>query len=356
MSESTKQNNNKLSAASKQNANVALSGAFAEIDKKFGKGSVMVLGEKRVVDIETISSGSIFLDSALGVGGFPRGRIIEIFGAESSGKTTFALHAIAQTQKIGGICAFVDAEHSLDSSYANKIGVKTEELIVSQPDYGEQALEIAEVLIRSGAVDLLVIDSVAALVPKAEIDGEMGDPHMGLQARLMSQALRKLTPIVNKSRTVLIFINQIRHKINAMPFANKETTSGGNALKFYASIRLEVKRIGSIKKGDIAVGNRVAVKVVKNKLSSPFVVAELDIIFGQGISFEKEIFEVGVMKGLFKVSGGRISFKDQPFAHGKDACIQKIKESPEVIEEVLDLVKKEGILHKDLGKALAEDE
>lgn len=348
MSETTKQN--------KQNINVALSGAFAEIDKKFGKGSVMVLGEKSQVEVETISSGSIFLDAALGVGGFPRGRIVEIYGAEASGKTTLALHAIAQTQKIGGVCAFVDAEHSLDPVYASKIGVKSEDLIVSQPDFGEQALEIAEVLIRSGAIDLLVIDSVAALVPKAEIEGDMGDPHVGLQARLMSQALRKLTPIVNKSKTVLIFINQIRHKINTMPFANKETTSGGNALKFYASVRLEVKRIASIKKSEVQVGNKVIVKVVKNKVSSPFVTAELDILFGEGISHEKEIFDAGVLKGLLKVSGGRISFKDQPFAHGKDACMQKLKESPEVVSEIMSVVNKEGILQKELGKAQVENE
>ena len=337
-----------LADTKKNNIDVALSGAFAEIDKKFGKGSVMILGEKSIAEVTVIPTGSLLLDTALGVGGFPRGRIVEIFGAEASGKTTLALHAIAQAQKAGGKCAFIDVEHAIDPAYAAKLGVKTADLIVSQPDFGEQALEIAEVLVRSGAVDILVIDSVAALVPKAEIEGDMGDAHMGLQARLMSQALRKLTPIVNKSNTVLIFINQVRQKINAMPFANKETTSGGTALKFYSSVRLEVKRIGSIKKGETVVGNRVIVKVVKNKVASPFTTAELDIIFGQGVSTEKELFEIGLSKGLFKQSGAWVSFKGEKYAQGKDACVQKLKEDALVVAEIMDLIKRDGISAKEL--------
>lgn len=341
----------------KQAINAALNGAFAEIDKKFGKGSVMILGEKNIVDIESIPTGSFFLNEALGVRGYPRGRIIEIFGAESSGKTTLALHAIAETQRAGGVCAFIDAEHSLDPNYASKIGVKPEDLILSQPDFGEQALEIAEVLIRSGAVDLLVVDSVAALVPKAELDGDMGDPHMGLQARLMSQALRKITPIVSKSKTVLIFINQVRQKINAMPFANKETTTGGTALKFYSSVRLEVKRIGSIKKADLHVGNKVIVKVVKNKVSAPFKQAELDIIFSEGISKEKELLEMGLAFGLFKQSGAWFSYKGEKFAQGRDTCIQNLKNNSTIQDEIVTMIKEKGVSVKDsAGRDFSTDD
>lgn len=343
---------------SKQNINQALIGAFSEIDKKFGKGSVMILGEQGMDDVEVISTGSYLLDNALGVGGLPRGRIIEIFGSESSGKTTMALHAIAQTQKAGGVCAFIDAEHSLDATYASKIGVKVDGLIVSQPDFGEQALEITEVLIRSGAVDMVVVDSVAALVPKAEIDGDMGDTHMGLQARLMSQALRKITPIVSKSKTVLVFINQVRQKINTMPFGPKETTTGGTALKFYSTIRLEVKRIGAVKKGDIHVGNKVAIKVVKNKVAAPFRVAELEILFAEGISVEKELLDIGLAKGLFKQSGAWFSYKGEKFAQGRDASIQKIKESPLVLEELTKIIKEESavVAIKESGRITTEDD
>ncbi len=347
---STEKNSNNKNAIS-----LALSGAFAEIDKKFGKGSVMVLGDKPIEEIETIPTGSIFLDQALGVGGLPRGRIIEIFGAESSGKTTLTLHAIAQAQKIGGVCAFIDAEHSLDPVYARKLGVKVEDLVVSQPESGEQALEITEVLIRSGAIDVLVVDSVAALVPKAELEGEMGDSHMGLQARLMSQALRKLTAIVHKSKTILIFINQVRQKINSMPFGPKETTTGGVALKFYSSVRLEVKRIGALKKGDTNIGNRVAIKIVKNKVSPPFTFAEIDLLFDRGISKERELMEIGLIKGLFKQSGAWISFKGEKFSQGKDACVERLREEPAVCEEILEVVKKEGLALRDGSKDLSDN-
>lgn len=340
----------KENLTAKKNENIALNMAFAEIDKKFGKGSVMVLGDRCMVEAETISTGSIFLNEALGIGGYPRGRVIEIFGAESSGKTTLALHGIAQAQKAGGVCAFIDAEHSLDAIYASKLGVKSEDLIVSQPDYGEQALEITEVLIRSGAIDMLVVDSVAALVPKAEIEGEMGDSHMGLQARLMSQAMRKLTAIISKSKTVLIFINQVRQKINAMPFAQKETTTGGTALKFYSSIRLEVKRIGAIKKNEVMIGNKVVIKVVKNKMAPPFKTAELEIIYDSGISTAKELLDVGMSKGLFRQSGAWFYFKDSQYCQGKDSCVAKLKEDKLAQDEIWELIKKEGISIKDTGR------
>ncbi len=298
--------------------------AFAQIDKQFGKGSVMLLGQKKIEKMSVVSTGSILIDQALGVGGLPRGRVIEIFGPEASGKTTFTLHAIAQAQAKGGICAFIDAEHAMDPTYASSIGINIDDLIISQPDYGEQALDITEMLIRSGAVDLLVIDSVAALVPKNELEGDMGDVHVGLQARLMSQALRKLTPIVHKSKTVLIFINQIRHKIGGLPFASNETTTGGNALKFYSSIRLDVRRVATLKKGDVAFGNRVAVKVVKNKVAPPFKRVLVDLIFGKGISRELDLLDAALETGVIQASGTWFLMGDEKLAYGRDNCVKKI--------------------------------
>jgi recombination protein RecA len=316
----------------------ALEVAFAQIDKQFGKGAVMLLGQKTSDGIKTISTGSIMINKALGVGGLPRGRVIEVFGPESSGKTTLTLHAIAQAQKAGGICAFIDAEHAMDPAYAQSIGVNTNDLVVSQPDYGEQALDIAEMLIRSGAIDLLVIDSVAALVPKAEIEGDMGDMHVGLQARLMSQALRKLTPIVHKSKTSLIFINQIRHKIGGLPFANKETTSGGNALKFYASVRLDVRKIATLKKDGNPFGNKVVVKVVKNKIAPPFKKVEVDIIFGKGISAELDLLEAALRFDIVKQSGAWFTFGEEKIAQGRDNCVKAFDENPELFKKILDVV------------------
>jgi recombination protein RecA len=319
----------------------ALEIAFGQIDKRFGKGTVMMFGQKPKMKIDVVPTGSLLLNKALGVGGFPRGRILEVFGPEASGKTTIALHAIAQAQAAGGVCAFIDAEHALDSSYAQGLGVNLNSLVISQPDFGEQALDIAEMLIRSGAVDLVVIDSVAALVPKAEIDGDMGDVHVGLQARLMSQALRKLTPIINKSKTVLIFINQIRHKINAMAFANKETTSGGNALKFYASVRLDVRKISSLKKGEELIGNRVCIKVVKNKVAPPFVKVEVDLIFGKGICQYRELVEMAVSYGIIKQSGAWFSYKGEKICQGKESLIEKITSEPLFFQEIYAQVKSE---------------
>lgn len=312
----------------------AIEVAFAQIDKQYGKGSVMLLGQSSIGGVEAISTGSLLLDHALGVGGFPRGRIVEIYGPEATGKTTLALHVIAQAQKAGGICAFIDAEHSLDPAHSAKLGVNINDLIISQPDFGEQALEIAEMLIRSGAIDVIVIDSVAALVPKAELEGDMGDAHVGLHARLMSQALRKLTAIVHKSKTVLIFINQIRHNINSMPFANKETTTGGNALKFYASLRIDVRRIASLKRAEMHVGNRVAIKVVKNKVAPPFKVAELDLIFGQGICAEHDLLDAALHYGVFEQAGAWISFDGEKFAQGRDAALTLFKQQPEMAATV----------------------
>lgn len=315
--------------------NKALDLAVAAIEKQFGKGSIMRLGAEETLagDVETISTGSLGLDIALGIGGLPRGRIVEIYGPESSGKTTLTLHAIAEAQKAGGVAAFVDAEHALDVNYARKLGVRTDDLLISQPDTGEQALEIAETLVRSGAIDLLVIDSVAALVPRAEIEGEMGDSHMGLQARLMSQALRKLTGIVSRSKTTVIFINQIRMKIGVM-FGNPETTTGGNALKFYSSVRLDIRRIGALKNGDNVIGNRTAVKVVKNKMAPPFKTVEFDILYGEGISREGDILDLSSDAEIVQKSGAWFSYKGEHIGQGRDQAKTFLREHPEVTEEL----------------------
>ena len=310
----------------------ALGLAVEQIEKQFGSGSIMKLGESHHADVECIPSGALSLDLALG-GGFPKGRIIEIYGPESSGKTTLTLHAIAEIQKQGGTAAFVDAEHALDPAYAKKVGVDTTNLLVSQPDNGEQALEIVETLVRSNAVDLIVVDSVAALTPQAEIEGEMGDSHMGLQARLMSQALRKLTGIINKSKATVIFINQIRMKIGVM-FGNPETTTGGNALKFYASLRVDIRRTGQIKVGDNVVGNRTKVKVVKNKIAPPFRIAEFDIMYNQGISTEGDVLDLAVEHGIVDKSGAWFAYKDGKIGQGREAAKQYLKENPKVLTEI----------------------
>jgi recombination protein RecA len=295
----------------------AIESAMTQIERQFGKGSIMKLGSRPIVDVPVISSGSIALDRALGVGGFPRGRVVEIYGPESSGKTTLALHAVANAQKKGGIAAFIDAEHALDTGYAKHLGVNCDELLVAQPDTGEQALEIADMLLRSGAIDVMVIDSVAALVPRAEIEGEMGDAHMGLQARLMSQALRKLTGTIGKTNTCLIFINQIRMKIGVV-FGNPETTTGGNALKFYASVRLDIRRVGAIKNGQDVVGNRTRVKVVKNKMAPPFKEAEFDIMYGEGISQVGDLLDIGVEAGIIEKSGAWYSYSGERIGQGRE--------------------------------------
>jgi recombination protein RecA len=324
---------------SDENRVKALTAALAQIEKQFGKGSVMRLGDSDVVrDIDVISTGSISLDIALGVGGLPRGRVIEIYGPESSGKTTLSLQAIASCQKIGGTAAFIDAEHALDPAYAEKLGVNVKELLISQPDTGEQALEIADMLVRSGAVDLIVVDSVAALVPKAEIEGEMGDQHVGLQARLMSQALRKLTGNIKRSNAMIIFINQIRMKIGVM-FGNPETTSGGNALKFYASVRLDIRRIGSIKKGEEVVGNETRVKVVKNKVAPPFKAAEFDIYYNEGISRESELINLGVDLGLIEKSGTWYTYGQERIGQGKDNARQYLKDNSEKAKELETIIR-----------------
>jgi recombination protein RecA len=308
--------------------------ALSQIEKQFGKGSIMKLGSKgAVVPISVISTGAISFDAALGVGGFPRGRVVEVFGPESSGKTTIALQVIAEAQKQGGMAAFVDAEHALDPIYANKLGVDVDNLLVSQPDYGEQALEIAEALVRSGAIDVLVVDSVAALVPKAELDGEMGDSHVGLQARLMSQALRKLTGIVAKSRTCLIFINQIREKIGVM-FGNPETTTGGRALKFYSSVRIDIRRIGAIKDGDQVVGSRTRVKIVKNKTAAPFREAEFDMMYGEGISKEGDLLDLAVSNNLVEKSGSWFSYKSDRIGQGRENAKQFLKDNRDIYEKM----------------------
>jgi recombination protein RecA len=311
----------------------AIDMAVSQIEKLFGKGAIMKLGEKPLEAVPVVSTGSIALDMALGVGGLPRGRVIEIYGPEASGKTTLALEVVSEIQKEGGTAAFVDAEHALDISYAKRIGVNTDDLLISQPDTGEQALEITEILVRSGAVDVIVIDSVAALVPRAEIEGEMGDAHVGLQARLMSQALRKLTATISKSMTTVIFINQIRHKIGIM-FGNPETTTGGNALKFYASVRLDIRRIGAIKDGQDIVGNRTRVKVVKNKLAPPFKEVEFDIIFGEGISKEGEMVDLGVEAGVIEKAGTWYAYGETRIGQGKENSKDYLKKHVEVAKEI----------------------
>ncbi|KPK54294.1 MAG: recombinase RecA [Myxococcales bacterium SG8_38_1] len=330
------------------NREKALNLALGSIEKAYGKGSIMRLGDNDAkIRVPVISTGAISLDLALGIGGYPRGRIVEIYGPESSGKTTLTLHAIAECQKKGGIAAFIDAEHALDPSYARKLGVNVDELLVSQPDHGEQALEIADTLVRSGAVDIIVIDSVAALVPRAEIEGEMGDSHVGLQARLMSQALRKLTGTVQKSNATLFFINQIRMKIGVM-FGSPETTSGGNALKFYASQRLDIRRIGTIKVGDAAVGNRCRVKVVKNKMAPPFRLCEFDILFGQGISRTGDVLDLGVEAGIINKSGAWYSYGEERVGQGRDNARTFLEEHPDILAAVeRRLLQEHGLIDED---------
>lgn len=311
----------------------ALQAAMAKIEKDFGRGSIMKLGDEKIEDVEVIPTGSIALNAALGVGGYPKGRIIEIYGPESSGKTTLAIHAIAEAQKAGGIAAFIDAEHAFDRFYAAKLGVNVDELLISQPDNGEQALEIADQLIRSSAIDIIVVDSVAALTPKAEIEGDMGDNKVGLQARLMSQALRKLTSTISKTNTTCIFINQLREKIGVM-FGNPETTTGGNALKFYASVRLDIRKVTTLKDGDMPIGNQVRVKVIKNKVAPPFRKAEFEITFGEGISHSGEIVDTGVETGIIKKSGSWFSYGETRLGQGRDAVKKIIKENPELAQEL----------------------
>jgi recombination protein RecA len=340
------------------NKRKALSAALGQIEKQFGKGSVMRLGDGEIVQyVEAISTGSLGLDIALGIGGLPRGRVVEIYGPESSGKTTLALQVIAEAQKLGGTAAFVDAEHALDPAYAQKLGVNVEDLLVSQPDTGEQALEITDMLVRSSAVDVVVIDSVAALTPKAEIEGEMGDSHMGLQARLMSQALRKLTANIKRSNTLVIFINQIRMKIGVM-FGNPETTTGGNALKFYASVRLDIRRIGAIKKGEEVVGNQTRVKVVKNKLAPPFKKCEFDILYNEGISKEGELIDLGVAYGIVDKSGAWYSYNKDRIGQGKDNARQFLAEHTDVAMEIESRIREKLELGKSTrhGEAVIAEE
>ncbi|HHJ14424.1 MAG TPA: recombinase RecA [Gammaproteobacteria bacterium] len=339
-----------------ENKRKALSAALGQIEKQFGKGSVMRMGDVGAVrDVDVVSTGSLALDVALGIGGLPRGRIIEIYGPESSGKTTLTLQAIAECQKAGGTAAFVDAEHALDPVYAEKLGVQIDDLLVSQPDTGEQALEITDMLVRSGAVDIVVVDSVAALTPKAEIEGDMGDSHMGLHARLMSQALRKLTANIKRSNTLVIFINQIRMKIGVM-FGNPETTTGGNALKFYASVRLDIRRIGAIKKGDEVIGNDTRVKVVKNKMAPPFKQAEFEILYGEGISREGELIELGVKHGLVDKAGAWYSYQGDRIGQGKDNVRNFLREHPDIADEIDQALRARLLDTGKPGEALEEDE
>lgn len=338
------------------NKQKALDTALSQIEKVFGKGSVMKLGEKREEKVAVVPTGSLGLDLALGVGGIPRGRIIEIFGPESSGKTTLTLHIIAEAQKLGGVCAFVDAEHALDPEYARKLGVNTDDLVISQPDNGEQALEITDTLLRSGAIDVLVVDSVAALTPRAEIEGEMGDSHMGLQARLMSQALRKLTASVSRSNSIVIFINQIRMKIGVM-FGNPETTTGGNALKFYSSVRLDIRRIGALKDKEEIVGNLTRVKVVKNKVAPPFKQVEFDILYGEGISKEGELIELGVKAGIIEKAGSWFSYESTRIGQGKENARKYLKENLDVAAEIEKKIRANtGAIAAVTGKAEASED
>lgn len=330
----------KKAAAMSAEKQKALAAALAQIEKQFGKGSIMKMGDAEVEPVQVVSTGSLGLDVALGVGGLPRGRVIEIYGPESSGKTTLTLQVVAEMQKLGGTCAFIDAEHALDVTYADKIGVSVPDLLISQPDTGEQALEIADALVRSGSVDLIVIDSVAALVPKAEIEGEMGDALPGLQARLMSQALRKLTGTIKKTNCMVIFINQIRMKIGVM-FGSPETTTGGNALKFYASVRLDIRRIGSIKRGDDVVGNETKVKVVKNKVAPPFREAIFDILYGQGVSREGEIIDLGVEAKVVEKSGAWYSYGGERIGQGRDNCREYLRENPDLAREIENKVREQ---------------
>jgi recombination protein RecA len=335
----------------------ALEMALAQIDKQFGKGSIMRLGDQVNVGVEAVPTGALALDLALGIGGLPRGRVVEIFGPESSGKSTLAMHVVAEAQRNGGVCAYIDAEHAMDPIYAKAIGVNVDELLISQPDTGEQALEIADMLIRSGALDVLVIDSVAALVPRAEIEGEMGDAHVGLQARLMSQALRKLTGNLNRSRTIAIFINQLREKIGVM-FGSPETTPGGRALKFYSSVRLDIRRVESIKDGADVIGNRARVKVVKNKVSAPFRQAEFDIMFGKGISREGSLLDVGVDLGIVKKSGAWFTYEGEQLGQGRENVKKFLGENPDLMIEISEKIRREsGIVEVDPSTIdLAEEE
>ena len=334
-----------------ENKQKALEAALSQIEKSFGKGSIMKLGEQEGIEIPSISTGSLGLDIALGIGGLPKGRIVEIYGPESSGKTTLTLHIVAEAQKVGGTCAFIDAEHALDPAYAKKIGVDIDNLIISQPDSGEQALEIADTLVRSGAIDVLIVDSVAALVPKAELEGEMGDSHMGLQARLMSQALRKLTASVAKSNALVVFINQIRMKIGVM-FGNPETTTGGNALKFYSSVRMDIRRIGSIKEKDNVIGNETRVKIVKNKVAPPFKTVDFDIMYNQGISREGEIIELGVQAGIIEKAGSWFSYNSERIGQGKENARQWLKDNPKIAQDLIKkIMEKSGIINEKMLEA-----
>jgi recombination protein RecA len=339
-----------------ENRAKALSAALGQIEKQFGKGSVMRMGDTSAVrNIEAISTGSLGLDIALGIGGLPKGRVVEIYGPESSGKTTLTLQVVAEAQKMGGTAAFIDAEHALDPQYAEKLGVNVDELLVSQPDTGEQALEITDMLVRSGAVDVVVIDSVAALTPKAEIEGDMGDSHVGLQARLMSQALRKLTANIKRTNCLVIFINQIRMKIGVM-FGNPETTTGGNALKFYASVRLDIRRIGAIKKGDEVLGNDTRVKVVKNKVAPPFKQVQFEILYGEGISHQGEIIELGVQQGIVDKSGAWYSYNGDRIGQGKENVRTFLKENPDIANEIESRIRAELLPSKEAEEELAEAE
>jgi len=336
-----------------ENRKKALTAALGQIERQFGKGAVMRMGDQQAVDVPAVSTGSLALDIALGIGGVPRGRVVEIYGPESSGKTTLTLQVVAEAQKQGGTAAFVDAEHALDPSYAEKLGVNVDDLLVSQPDTGEQALEIADMLVRSGAVDVVIVDSVAALTPKAEIEGEMGDSHVGLQARLMSQALRKLTANIKRSNTLVIFINQIRMKIGVM-FGSPETTTGGNALKFYSSVRMDIRRIGALKKGDEVIGNETRVKVVKNKMAPPFKEAHFEILYGEGISRVGEIIDMGVKEGLVDKAGAWYSYNGERIGQGKENARQFLKDNPQIADEI-EKVLRDRLLPKR-GQAAAESE